>query len=225
MVARDLVLARLTGGRVHFQHLSTASALDLVRAAKTRGLAVTAEATPHHFTLTDQAVEGYRTEAKVNPPLRTARDVAAVVEGVRDGTLDVIATDHAPHHYDEKEQAFDDAPFGLVGLETALGLAITRLVEPGVLTLAGLVERMSCAPARAFNLPHGTLRRGAAADVTVFDPTTEWTVDPRAFRSKSRNSPFAGWTLRGVAVLTIVGGIPAWDRGRTLEPALALDPR
>src|SRR5690606_31818782 len=137
---------------------------------------VTAEATPHHFTLTDAAADGYKTEAKVNPPLRGAADVAAVIEGVKDGTLDVIATDHAPHHYDEKEQAFDDAPFGLVGLETALGLAVTRLVEPGVLDLSGLVERMSCAPARAFSLPGGTLRRGSVADITIFDPAEEWTV-------------------------------------------------
>lgn len=206
MIARDLMLAELTGGRLHIQHVSTRGGVHLVREAKQRGVQVTAEATPHHFTLTDQAIEGYRTDAKVNPPLRTAEDRDAVIEGVRDGTLDVIATDHAPHHYDEKEQAFDDAPFGLVGLETALGLVITRLVQPGILGLPDVVDRMSCAPARAFDLPGGTLRRGGPADVTVFDPAAEWTVDTSTFRSKSRNSPFADWRLRGHAVLTIVGG-------------------
>jgi dihydroorotase len=220
MIARDLMLAELTGGRLHIQHVSTRRGVQLVRDAKARGVAVTAEATPHHFTLTDEAVEGYRTEAKVNPPLRAAEDVAAVLEGVRDGTLDVIATDHAPHHYDEKEQAFDDAPFGLVGLETALGLAITGLFEPGVLGMPDLIDRMSCAPARAFSLPGGTLRRGSPADVTIFDPQAEWTVDPRTFRSKSRNSPFTDWKLRGLAVLTIVGGRPAWERGELPQRAL-----
>jgi dihydroorotase len=227
MIARDLTLAELTGGRLHIQHVSTRRGVQLVREAKQRGVQVTAEATPHHCTLTEDAVEGYRTDAKVNPPLRTTQDVAAVVEGVRDGTLDVIATDHAPHHYDEKEQAFDDAPFGMVGLETALGLAITHLVEPGVIDLSGLVQRMSCAPARAFQLPGGTLRRGFPADLTVFDPTAEWTVDPRAFFSKSRNSPFAGWRLRGLATLTIVGGRLTYQRGvgEVLEQSLAWDAR
>lgn len=207
MIARDLLLAELTGGRLHIQHVSTRRGVDLIRQAKARGVRVTAEATPHHFSLTDDAVEGYRTEAKVNPPLRAELDRQAVLEGVRDGTLDIIATDHAPHHYDEKEQAFEEAPFGLVGLETALGLAITRLVEPGVLSLPELVERMSCAPARAFNLPGGTLKVGSPGDVTVFDPAPEWTVDPARFLSKSRNTPFAGWTLRGRAALTVVGGV------------------
>jgi dihydroorotase len=183
----------------------------MIRAAKARGVQVTAEGTPHHFTLTDAAVEGYRTEAKVNPPLRSAADRAAVREGLADGTLDVIATDHAPHHYDEKEQAFDDAPFGLVGLETALGLAVSELVEGGVLGYPALVERMSCAPARAFQLPGGTLARGSPADVTVIDPAAEWVVDPAAFCSKSRNTPFAGRRLRGRARFTIVGGRVVWD--------------
>ncbi|HEX6938289.1 MAG TPA: dihydroorotase [Longimicrobiales bacterium] len=213
MIARDLILAELTGGRLHIQHVSTRRGVAMIRAAKERGVAVTAEATPHHFTLTDEAVDRYRTDAKMNPPLRTAADREAVRQGIADGTLDVIATDHAPHHYDEKEQAFDEAPFGIVGLETALGLAVTELVEPGVIDLARLVERMSCAPARAFRLPGGTLRTGSPADVTVFDPTEEWTVDPEAFVSKSRNTPFAGWTLRGRAVYTIVGGRIVW-KGR-----------
>ncbi|HEX7051641.1 MAG TPA: dihydroorotase [Longimicrobiales bacterium] len=211
MIARDLILAELTGGRLHIQHVSTRRGVEMIRAAKARGVPVTAEATPHHFTLTDEAVDGYRTDAKMNPPLRTAADVAAVREGVADGTLDTIATDHAPHHYDEKEQAFDDAPFGIVGLETALGLAITELVDKGVISLPTLVERMSCAPARAFGLPGGTLREGAPADVTVFDPAATWVVDPARFLSKSRNTPFGGWRLRGRAVLTVVGGRIVWD--------------
>jgi dihydroorotase len=212
MIARDLLLAELTGGRLHIQHVSTRRGVEMIRAAKARGVQVTAEATPHHLTLTDEAVEGYRTEAKVNPPLRTAEDVAAVREGLADGTLDVLATDHAPHHYDEKEQAFDDAPFGMVGLETALGIALTELVGKGLLTLSQLVDRMSCAPAQAFRLPGGTLAEGSPADVTVIDLDAAWTVDPDRFLSRSRNTPFAGWRLVGQAALTIVGGRIVWDR-------------
>lgn len=212
VIARDLLLAELTGGRLHIQHVSTRMGVAMIRDAKARGVSVTAEGTPHHFTLTDEACEEYRTEAKVNPPLRRPEDRAAVIEGIGDGTLDVIATDHAPHHYDEKEQAFEDAPFGLVGLETALGLVVTQLVEKKVLTLAQMVERMSCAPARAFSLPGGTLRRGSIADVTVFDPEREWTVDRNRFLSKSRNTPFHGMTLRGASILTIVDGHVRWRR-------------
>jgi len=211
MIARDLLLAELTGGRLHIQHVSTHRGVAMIREAKARGIRVTAEGTPHHFSLTDEAVEGYRTEAKVNPPLRRAIDRDAVIEGVKDGTLDVIATDHAPHHYDEKEQAFEDAPMGLVGLETALGLVIAKLVEPGHLSLYDALERMTIAPARAFNLPGGTLDVGSPADVTVFDPRAEWVVDPDRFFSKSRNTPFAGWTLRGRTMLTIVGGRIVYD--------------
>jgi dihydroorotase len=205
-IARDLLLAELTGGRLHIQHVTTRAGVEMIRSAKAHGIAVTAEATPHHFTLTDGAVESYRTNAKVNPPLRSAADRQAVIEGVRDGTLDVIATDHAPHHYDEKEQAFDDAPFGLVGLETALGLAISELVDGDVIDLPTLIMRMSTQPARAFSLPGGSLERGVSADVTVFDPAWSWTVDPKQLRSKSRNTPFAGRQLRGRAVFTIVDG-------------------
>jgi dihydroorotase len=211
MIARDLMLAELTGGRLHIQHVSTRRGVELIRAARERGVAVTAEATPHHLTLTDEAVDGYRTEAKVNPPLRSASDVEAVRGGVADGTLDIIATDHAPHHYDEKEQAFEDAPFGLVGLETALGLVLTHLVDEGVITLSQMVERMSTAPARAFHLPGGTLAPGGAADVTVFHPTEAWTVAPDRFRSRSRNTPFAGWKLQGRPRLTVVGGRIVWE--------------
>jgi dihydroorotase len=211
MIARDLILAELTGSRLHIQHVATRGGVEMIRAAKARGVRVTAEATPHHFTLTDEAVESYRTDAKMNPPLRSAADRDAVREGVRDGTLDVIATDHAPHHYEEKEQAFEDAPFGIVGLETALGLALTELVHKGVIDLPTLIERMSCAPARAMSLPGGSLRVGSPADVTLFDPEREWTVDPTRFLSRSRNTPFAGWTLRGAPVRTLVGGRTVWN--------------
>jgi len=215
MIARDLLLAEWTGGRLHVQHVSTARGVAMIREAKARGVRVTAEATPHHFTLTDEAVEGYRTAAKVNPPLRTAADREAVREGLRDGTLDAIATDHAPHHYDEKEQAFEDAPFGMVGLETAVGLAVTQLVCTGLLSWSQLVERMSVAPARILQLPGGSLAAGSPADVTVLDPDAEWIVEPDRFLSRSRNTPFAGWRLRGRAWRTIVGGRTVWSAAST----------
>jgi dihydroorotase len=211
MIARDLILAELTGGRLHIQHVSTRGGVELIRAAKARAVRVSAEATPHHFTLTDAAVGSYRTDAKMNPPLRAEADRDAVREGVRDGTLDVIATDHAPHHYDEKEQAFEDAPFGIVGLETALGIALSELVHSGLLALPALVDRMSCAPARALGLPGGSLRPGSPADVTLLDPDLPWTVEPARFLSRSRNTPFGGRTLRGRAVRTVVGGRTAWE--------------
>lgn len=211
MIARDLMLAELTGGRLHVQHVSTRLGVEMIRAARARGVRVSAEATPHHFTLTDEAVASYRTDAKMNPPLRSEADRQAVRAGVADGTLDVIATDHAPHHYDEKEQAFEDAPNGIVGLETSLGLAYTELVETGLIDLPTLVERMSCAPARALSLPGGTLRRGAPADVTLLDLRAEWTVDPASFLSLSRNTPFGGRVLRGRAVRTVVGGRTVWE--------------
>lgn len=211
IIARDLVLAELTGGRLHIQHVSTRLGVQLIREAKARGVRVTAEATPHHLTLTDAALEGYRTEAKVNPPLRSEADRLAVIEGFRDGTLDVLATDHAPHHYDEKEQAFEDAPFGLVGLETALSLVFTDFVLTDTISLPTMVERMSAAPARAFSLPGGSLARGQVADVTVFDPDAEWVVDPARLLSKSHNTPFGGRRLRGRVQLTVVGGSVVWD--------------
>jgi dihydroorotase len=210
MISRDLLLAELTGGRIHIQHVSTFHGVELIRQARARGIRVTAEATPHHLTLTDEACDGYRTEAKVNPPLRSEADRLAVVEGMIDGTLDVIATDHAPHHYDEKEQAFEDAPFGLVGLETALGIILTHFVETKKLTLGKVVERMSTAPARAFNLPGGTLRPGSPADITIFDPKREWVVNPMQLHSKSKNTPFGGWRLVGRATTTIVDGRIVW---------------
>jgi dihydroorotase len=212
MIARDLILAELTGGRLHIQHVSTRRGVAMIREARERGVSVTAEATPHHFTLTDEAALEYRTDAKVNPPLRGTADRQAVLEGVVDGTLGVIATDHAPHHYDEKERAFEDAPFGLVGLETALGLAYTELVIPGYIDVSTLVNRMSVAPARAFGLPGGTLAPGSIADVTVFDPRIEWVVDPTRFVSKSRNTPFTGRQLLGAPTYTVVGGEVRWQR-------------
>jgi len=217
MIARDLVLAELTGARLHIQHVATRGGVELIRAAKAKGVRVTAEGSPHHFTLTDEAVEWYNTNAKMNPPLRSAADRGAVRAGVADGTLDVIATDHAPHHYDEKEQAFEDAPNGIVGLETAVGLAYTELVATGLMDLATMIERMSCAPARAMRLDErglGSLREGSQGDVTILDPHLEWTVDPAHFLSLSRNTPFGGRRLRCRAVRTIVGGRTAWEGGR-----------
>ncbi len=211
-IVRDLLLAELTGGHIHLQHVSTRFGVESIRQAKARGVHVTAEATPHHLVLTHEAVEGYRTEAKMNPPLRTEEDVAAVRAGLADGTLDTLATDHAPHHYDEKEAAFADAPNGIVGLETSLGIVLTRVVGEGVIDLPTMVDRMSCQPARVFKLPGGTLAPGSVADVTVFDPEAVWTVDPKAFVSKSRNTPFAGWELKGRPVRTIVGGKTVWSR-------------
>src|SRR5512134_3161789 len=206
MVARDLLLAELTGGRVHLCHISTRGSADLIRRARERGVRVTAEATPHHLVLTDHACEGYDTHAKMNPPLREAADVAALRAALKDGTIDCVATDHAPHAYDEKEAAFDDAPFGIIGLETAFGICHTELVQGGVLTLPELLVRMSTGPARAFSLPGGTLAQGAPGDVAVFDVTTPWTVDVGESWSKSRNTPFAGRRLVGRAVLTVVSG-------------------
>src|SRR3954454_24274180 len=190
MAIRDMLLARLTGGHIHLCHMSTRGSVDLIRWGKERGINVTAEVCPHHLSLTEEAVEGYDTNAKMNPPLRTAADVEALQGAVKDGTIDVIATDHAPHHYDEKEREFADAPNGIIGLETALAVNLTWLVHSGIIGLPLLVERMSCAPARLFKLPGGTLRKGALADVTVFDPDKEWTVDPARFASKGRNTPY-----------------------------------
>jgi len=215
MVARDIILAELTGGHVHLCHMSTRGSVELIRRAKDKGLKVTAEATPHHFTLTHEACEGYDTNAKMNPPLREAEDREAIRQGLKDGTIDVIATDHAPHHYDAKEREFDEAPNGIVGLETAFGLTMSELVLSGLLTLPELVYRMSTLPARLFRLPGGSLAVGAPADVVILDPAVQWVVEPGAFFSKSRNTPFAGRTLTGRADLTIVRGRVVWDRSGT----------
>ncbi|MBI4553623.1 MAG: dihydroorotase [Candidatus Latescibacteria bacterium] len=211
IVARDITLTELTGSRLHIAHVSTAGSVVLIREAKRRGIAVTAEATPHHFSLTDEAVRTYDTNTKVNPPLRTARDVEAIQEGLADGTIDVIATDHAPHTIDDKAVEYDLAPFGLIGLETALGLVIARLVQTGTLSLMDAIRKMTVAPARILGLPGGTLEPGAPADVTVFDPDRQWRVTPDVFLSRSRNSPFYGWTLRGAVEYTIVDGrVSGW---------------
>jgi len=205
-IVRDLLLAELTGGHIHLQHVSTSFGVESIRQAKARGVHVTAEASPHHLVLTHEAVEGYHTDAKMNPPLRTYEDMEAVRAGLADATLDMIATDHAPHHYDEKETAFADAPNGIIGLETAVGVVLTKVVAEGVIDVPTMVERMSCQPARAFGLPGGSLTEGSPADVTVFDPNANWIVDPEAFVSKSRNSPFIGWELTGRPCYTVVAG-------------------
>ena len=212
MVARDLLLAELTGGHVHLCHMSTRGSVELIRRAKERGVRVTAEACPHHFTLTHDACVGYDTNAKMNPPLREDADRAAIRAALKDGTIDAIVTDHAPHHYDAKEREFDDAPNGIIGLETSLGLAITELVRTGLLTLSDLVARMSAVPARIFGLPGGTLAPGTPADVVVFDPDVEWIVRPEEFHSRSRNTPFAGRRLFGRATTTVVRGQVVFQR-------------
>jgi dihydroorotase len=205
MVARNLSLSELTGARLHLAHISTAGSARMVREAKARGIPVTAEACPHHFTLTEELVRGYNTHAKMNPPLRTWTDVQAIKDGLRDGTIDVIATDHAPHATQEKQQDFTEAPFGIVGLETALSLTL-GLVEEGVLSLEQAVQKLTSAPADAFGLQKGTLAVGADADVVIVDQQEQWEVDPSKFRSKSRNTPFAGWKVKGLVQTTIVGG-------------------
>jgi dihydroorotase len=206
MVARDLILAELTGAHLHIAHLSTAGAVRLVREARARGVRVTAEVTPHHLVLTDEAVRSFDPNTRMNPPLRSKRDAEALLEALADGTIDCIATDHAPHALSEKEGEFDQAAPGVVGLETAVAVLLDRLVRPGLLPLPTLVARMSRDPARLFNLPGGSLRPGAPADVTVLDLEAEHTVEPARFRSRSRNTPFGGWTLRGGPWLTVVGG-------------------
>ena len=212
MVARNLSLSELTGARLHLAHISTAGSVRMVREAKARGIHVTAEACPHHFTLTEELVRGYNTHAKMNPPLRTWDDVQAIKEGLRDGTIDVIATDHAPHATQEKQQDFTEAPFGIVGLETALPLTL-GLVEEGVLSLEQAVHKLTSAPATAFGLKKGTLAVGADADVVIVDEQEQWEVDPTKFRSKSRNTPFVGWKVKGRVKATIVAGRIVFEAG------------
>lgn len=205
ITARDIALAELTGCSLHIAHVSTAESVRMVRAAKTRGVKVTAETCPHYFTLTDEAVREHKTLAKMNPPLRFAEDVVAIKQGLKDGTIDVIATDHAPHSVEEKSKGFETAPFGIVGLETAIGLSF-KLVEEGVLSIRELVRKLSLNPATVLGLNKGTFSLGADADITIIDPNLEWTVDASSFKSKSRNTPFNGWKLRGRAVQSIVRG-------------------
>jgi dihydroorotase len=207
MVARDIILAELTGAHLHVAHISTVGAVRLVRDAKARGVRVTAEVTPHHLILTDEAVRSYDPNCKMAPPLRTKRDVEACLEALVDGTIDCVATDHAPHATSEKEGEFAEAANGVAGLETAVSLLLDRLVRPGVLDLPTLVARLSVGPARLLNLPGGSLAPGAAADVTILDLEQAFTVDPTAFHSRSRNTPFAGFTGRGAPWMTLVGGV------------------
>jgi len=216
MVARNIALAELTRARLHLAHITTEGSVRMVREAKYRGLKITAEACPHHFTITEETVRGYNTSAKMNPPLRTWKDVQAIKEGLRDGTIDVIATDHAPHASQEKQLGFTEAPFGIVGLETALPLTFA-LVEEGIVSLESAVDKLSTAPAKVFGLAKGTLVVGADADVTIVDQQEQWEVDPAKFRSKSRNTPFAGWKVKGRVTTTIVGGRVVFGSGRA-EP-------
>ncbi|HIJ96412.1 MAG TPA: dihydroorotase [Desulfuromonadales bacterium] len=203
--ARETLLAEYTGSPIHIAHVSTKGAVRIIREAKARGVKVTCETAPHYFTLTDDAVRGYNTNAKMNPPLREADDVAAIKEGLRDGTIDAIATDHAPHHLDEKDVEFNVALNGIIGLETSLPLSL-KLVDDGVLTLNQLVAAMSCQPSKILSLNRGALTTGAIADITLIDPSVEWVVEADKLASKSKNSPFLGWTMKGAAVVTVVGG-------------------
>ncbi|MGH2821399.1 MAG: dihydroorotase, partial [Actinomycetota bacterium] len=222
MAARDIALARLTGCRLHLLHISTARTVALVRAAKAEGLPVTAEATPHHFALTDEAVTGYDPNAKVNPPLRTDEDRRAVIEGLVDGTIDAIATDHAPHAPEEKDQELSFAPPGMLGLETALGLTLTELVAPGHMSTSRALAALSSAPARILGLENqGTLEVGGAANVVVFDPAASWEVDPDRFHSRSRNTPFGGRALQGRVLHTFFAGRPTVRDGVAAAEALA----
>jgi len=209
MALRDIALAELTGGAVHIAHLSARQTLDAVRWGKSRGARVTCEVTPHHFVLTDEMLRApiaYDTNVKMNPPLRETADRDAMLAGLADGSVDVIATDHAPHHYDEKRVEFDRAPFGITGLETAVSLCLDRLVRPGVVSLPRLVELLSVNPARILRVPGGSLAEGAPADISILAPDLAVTISAAAMRSKSRNTPFDGWTLRGGVAATIVGG-------------------
>jgi dihydroorotase len=219
MVMRDLLLAELTGARLHLAHVSTAGSVAMIRAARARGVRCTAEATPHHLLLTDEAVRGYDTRFKMKPPLRTEADRQALIEAVADGTIDAIATDHAPHHPDKKKVEFSLAPFGVIGLETAVPVVLDRLVRPGRIGLPRLAELLSVAPNRILRRPGGTLRPGSPADVTVLDLEAGVTVDAGRFRSLSRNTPFGGWKLRGAPHLTLVAGEVKHAAGGAPAPA------
>lgn len=212
MVVRDIALAELTGARLHIAHVSSAGSVESIRTAKKRGVKVTCETCPHYFTLTEDAVIGYNTNAKVNPPLRTKEDVKAIKVGLKDGTIDIIASDHAPHAVHEKEIEFDYASFGMIGLETSLPL-ILNLVREGILTLNGAIAKASINPARLFKLKKGTLSEGADADITIIDTESEWVVEANNLKSKSKNTPFAGMKMKGRAVMTIVGGKIVYETG------------
>jgi dihydroorotase len=206
MVARDIRLAEITGGRVHIQHISTERAVELVAEGKRRGIGVTAEACPHHFTLTDETLRSFDANFKMNPPLRTKADIDAVIGGLRDRTIEVLATDHAPHAPEKKARELDQAPFGIVGLETLLPITVGALIEPGHLSWVDVIRMLTVAPAKLLGIKKGTLTVGADADVTLIDPEASWTIDPARFHSKSRNTPYGGWKVKGRAVIAIVGG-------------------
>ena len=205
MIARDILLSELTGTDLHICHVSTEGSVRVIREAKKRGVKVTAEATPHHFLLTDEEVYNYNTNAKMNPPLRTSKDVKAIIKGLKDGTLDVIATDHAPHSEDEKNVEFDNAPFGIVGLETALPLSL-KLVEDNILTISQVIEKLTINPANIVNSDKGTLKKNKVADITIYDPKEEYLIDKNNFYSKGKNTPFQDWKVRGKVKYTIVSG-------------------
>ncbi len=206
IVARDIMLAKETGARIHIAHVSTKGSVELIRRAKKEKVAVTSETAPHYFTLTDVVIKTFNPNYKVNPPLREKEDVAAVIEGLKDGTLDAIATDHAPHTIDDKDQEFDQAPNGMIGLETSVGVALTMLVRKKIISLSRMIELMSVNPAAILKVPGGSLKKGMPADITIINPLLHWTVDPGKFRSKGRNTPFAGLKLTGKSVVTIVNG-------------------
>lgn len=205
-VTRDLRLAEWTGGRLHLQCLSGAGSVESVRRAKAEGVAVTAECTPHHFTLLEDELRSFDSNFKVSPPLRTRRDVAALIDGLKDGTIDVIASDHSPYAAELKDRDLEEAPFGMIGLETLLPISLHSLVEPGHLSWSELVAKLAWNPARVLGINRGTLKEGRPADVTIFDPADEWTIDVRKFRSRARNCPFHGWKIKGRVAATIVGG-------------------
>jgi dihydroorotase len=211
MIARDLMLVSYTGGYYHVAHLSTAGSVELLRQAKAQGQKVSCEVTPHHFVLTDDAVRTFDTNTKMNPPLRTANDIEAVKQGLRDGTVDVIATDHAPHSFDEKQVEYQAAPFGIIGLETAIVLAVTELVCKNVITLYQMVEKMSTNPRRILGLPDVKVQEGEAANLTIVDPAASWVVEPSSFKSLSKNTPFGGRRLSGRAVGVINNGQTYWS--------------
>jgi dihydroorotase len=215
MVSRDIALAEATGGRLHVMHVSTIGSIDALRRAKRRGVKVTAEISPHHFTLTDECLRSFDANCKMNPPLRGREHVNACIQGLADGTIDCIATDHAPHAKEKKMQEFDQAPFGIVGLETALGLVVTKLIEPGHLDWPAALAKLTCNPAHILGINRGTLAVGVKADITIIDPDVRWTVNPKEFRSKSNNTPFANWELRGRAEVVMVEGRVKFDRRKS----------
>jgi len=217
MVARDIRLAEITGGRLHIQHISTARSVELVREGKRRGVRVTAEACPHHFTLTDERLRTFDSNFKMNPPLRTWADIEAVIGGLKDGTIELIATDHAPHAPEKKLRELDIAPFGIIGLETLIPITIHGLIEPGHLTWPEVIRKLTINPAQLLGIDKGTLRSGADADVTIIDPEARWTVDPTLFHSRSRNTPYGGWEVRGRAHTVIVSGEVRYTLGGIVQ--------